>query len=425
MQPVLKILEVIYKMVFMDSLFQSNKIFTVSEINGVIKEILEGSFPQITVEGEISNYRPNSSGHLYFCLKDSSSVISAVMFKYSALQLDFVVKDGVKVQATGKIGVYGPQGKYQLVISRMTVAGEGAILQMIEERKRKLAAEGLFSAERKRALPYFPHTIGVVTSPTGAALRDILQITKRRNKCVSVVVLPTVVQGDGAAENIARQIRNANNALLCDVLIVGRGGGSLEDLLPFSEEIVVREIAKSAIPVVSAVGHEIDWSLSDYAADKRAPTPSAAAELCVPLFSDIVQTICFYKNELYSNILSRVEKMRLTVGKFTPENLELQLRAIEGPLLIRFDNAKENMFNGIMQKITDTKRRIENCTTILENSSPQTILNRGYSMVRIKGSKKIVRTSDDIQIGEEIEIFPEKGRITAVVKDTECTEDKI
>ncbi|MBD5408946.1 MAG: exodeoxyribonuclease VII large subunit [Treponema sp.] len=409
----------------MDSLFQSNKIFTVSEINGVIKEILEGSFPQITVEGEISNYRPNSSGHLYFCLKDSSSVISAVMFKYSALQLDFVVKDGVKVQATGKIGVYGPQGKYQLVISRMTVAGEGAILQMIEERKRKLAAEGLFSAERKRALPYFPHTIGVVTSPTGAALRDILQITKRRNKCVSVVVLPTVVQGDGAAENIARQIRNANNALLCDVLIVGRGGGSLEDLLPFSEEIVVREIAKSAIPVVSAVGHEIDWSLSDYAADKRAPTPSAAAELCVPLFSDIVQTICFYKNELYSNILSRVEKMRLTVGKFTPENLELQLRAIEGPLLIRFDNAKENMFNGIMQKITDTKRRIENCTTILENSSPQTILNRGYSMVRIKGSKKIVRTSDDIQIGEEIEIFPEKGRITAVVKDTECTEDKI
>lgn len=408
----------------MDSLFQSNKIFTVSEINGVIKEILEGSFPQITIEGEISNYRPNSSGHLYFCLKDSSSVISAVMFKYSALQLDFVVKDGVKVQATGKIGVYGPQGKYQLVISRMTVAGEGAILQMIEERKRKLAAEGLFSAERKRALPYFPHTIGVVTSPTGAALRDILQITKRRNKCVSVVVLPTVVQGDGAAENIARQIRNANNALLCDVLIVGRGGGSLEDLLPFSEEIVVREIAKSAIPVVSAVGHEIDWSLSDYAADKRAPTPSAAAELCVPLFSDIVQTICFYKNELYSNILSRVEKMRLTVGKFTPENLELQLRAIEGPLLIRFDNAKENMFNGIMQKITDTKRRIENCTTILENSSPQTILNRGYSMVRIKGSKKIVRTSDDIQIGEEIEIFPEKGRITAVVKDTECTEDK-
>ena len=409
----------------MDSLFQSNKIFTVSEINGVIKEILEGSFPQITIEGEISNYRPNSSGHLYFCLKDSSSVISAVMFKYSALQLDFVVKDGVKVQATGKIGVYGPQGKYQLVISRMTVAGEGAILQMIEERKRKLAAEGLFSAERKRALPYFPHTIGVVTSPTGAALRDILQITKRRNKCVSVVVLPTVVQGDGAAENIARQIRNANNAHLCDVLIFGSGGGSLEDLLPFSEEIVVREIAKSAIPVVSAVGHEIDWSLSDYAADKRAPTPSAAAELCVPLFSDIVQTICFYKNELYSNILSRVEKMRLTVGKFTPENLELQLRAIEGSLLIRFDNAKENMFNGIMQKITDTKRWIENCTTILENSSPQTILNRGYSMVRIKGSKKIVRTSDDIQIGEEIEIFPEKGRITAVVKDTECTEDKI
>lgn len=417
MLSILKILAVTYKMNGMNSLFQSDKIFTVSEINGVIKDILEGTFPQITIEGEISNYRPNSSGHLYFYLKDSTSVISAVMFKYSALQLDFAIKDGVKVQATGKIGVYGPQGKYQIVISRMTVAGEGAILKMIEERKRRFAAEGLFSAERKLPLPYFPRTIGVVTSPTGAALRDILQITKRRNKCVSVIVLPTLVQGDGAAENIARQIKNANTAQLCDVLIVGRGGGSLEDLLPFSEEIVVRAIAKSTIPVVSAVGHEIDWALSDYVADKRAPTPSAAAELCVPLFSDILQTLMFYKNELSNNIRSKVEKMRLTVGKFTPENLELQFRAIEQPLLIRFDNAKENLYDGIMQKLTDTRRRIENCVTILENSSPQTILNRGYSMVRIKGSEKIVRNSDDIEIGDEIEIFPEKGRITAEVKN--------
>ena len=415
----LKNLQLLYKIQTMNSLFPSDKIFTVSEINEIIKGMLEGAFPQITIEGEISNYRPNSSGHLYFNLKDSSSIISAVMFKYSAMQLDFVPKDGVKVQATGKIGVYGPQGKYQIVISRMTVAGEGAILKMIEERKKRLAAEGLFSSERKRALPTFPSTIGVVTSPTGAALRDILQITKRRNKCVSVVVLPTLVQGEGAAENIVRQIQNANNARLCDVLIVGRGGGSLEDLLPFSEEIVVREIAKSTIPVVSAVGHEIDWALSDYAADKRAPTPSAAAELCVPLLSDITQTIGFYKNELYNNIMSRVEKMRLTVGKFTPENLELQFRAIEQPLLIRFDNAKENIYNNIMQKIVDIRRRIENCTTVLENASPQAILNRGYSMVRVKESGKIVRNSNDIEIGEELEIFPEKGKLTAEVKRTD------
>ena len=224
-----------YKIIVMNpSLFPSDKVFTVSELNEIIKEILEGTFPVITLEGEISNYRPNSSGHLYFNLKDSGSVISAVMFRYSAAYLDFIPKDGTKVQATGKLSVYGPQGKYQIVITKMTVAGEGALLKMIEERKRRLSAEGLFDESRKRKLPLFPRTIGVVTSPTGAALRDILQITKRRNKCVSVIVFPTLVQGDGAAENIVQQIQNANNAKLCDVLIVGRVVVSVEDFLPFS-----------------------------------------------------------------------------------------------------------------------------------------------------------------------------------------------
>lgn len=392
----------------------SDKIFTVSELNGIIKEILEG-FPVITLEGEISNYRPNSSGHLYFNLKDNSSIISAVMFRGAAYSLSFAPKDGMKVQVTGKLSVYGPQGKYQIIISKMSIAGEGDILRMIEERKRKLAAEGLFDQTKKKKLPAFPKTIGIVTSPTGAALRDILQITKRRNKCISVNIFPALVQGTDAAATIAQQIKTANTFNLCDVLIVGRGGGSLEDLLPFSEECVVRAIAESHIPVVSAVGHEIDWALSDYAADLRTPTPSAAAEIVVPQLSEIKTILLQYSNELYENSMNRVEKIKLMIKSFKPENLEMQFRSIEQPLLQRFDNAKEGLFQNIIQKLRDTRQYIENCETVLENASPQTIFNRGYSMVRNKNSGEIVRSTENIQEGTELEIVPASGKITATV----------
>ena len=392
----------------------SDKIFTVSELNGIIKEILE-EFPVITLEGEISNYRPNSSGHLYFNLKDNSSIISAVMFRGAAYSLSFAPKDGMKVQVTGKLSVYGPQGKYQIIISKMSIAGEGDILRMIEERKRKLAAEGLFDQTKKKKLPAFPKTIGIVTSPTGAALRDILQITKRRNKCISVNIFPALVQGTDAAATIAQQIKTANTFNLCEVLIVGRGGGSLEDLLPFSEECVVRAIAESHIPVVSAVGHEIDWALSDYAADLRAPTPSAAAEIVVPQLSEIKTILLQYSNELYENSMNRVEKIKLMIKSFKPENLEMQFRSIEQPLLQRFDNAKEGLFQNIIQKLRDTRQYIENCETVLENASPQTIFNRGYSMVRNKNSGEIVRSTENIQEGTELEIVPASGKITATV----------
>lgn len=397
----------------------SEKIFSVTEINGLIKDMLEGSFPQLTIEGEISNYRPNSTGHLYFTLKDSANQISAVMFRGYANYLGFKIQDGMKVQCTGKLTVYGAQGKYQINITRMSVAGEGAILKMIEDRKRKLAAEGLFAQEKKKPLPLFPKTIGIVTSPTGAALRDILQITRRRNKCVSVVVLPAVVQGTDAAETIARQIYTANRAKLCDVLIVGRGGGSLEDLLPFSEEIVVRAIASSEIPVVSAVGHEIDWALSDYAADVRAPTPSAAAELVVPELSAVVQFIQQNSKLLYDSAKDRIEKIKLMVKNFDPQNLELQVRSIEQPLLSRFDNAKDALFQNIIQKVRDTRQIIDNCVTVLENASPQTILDRGYSMVRNKETKKIIRSNLDVEIGAQVEIIPAKGKITAKIEEIE------
>lgn len=400
-------------------LIPQDKIFSVSEINNVIKDMLEGVFPQITIEGEISNYRPNSTGHLYFTLKDSANQISCVMFRGYANYLGFKISDGMKVQCTGKLTVYGAQGKYQINITKMSAAGEGAILKMIEERKRKLNAEGLFDQARKKALPLFPLTIGIVTSPTGAALRDILQITKRRNKCVNVIVLPALVQGEGAALSITKQIYAANRAKLCDVLIVGRGGGSLEDLLPFSEEMVVRAIASSEIPVVSAVGHEIDWALSDYAADKRAPTPSAAAEIVVPEISSVLQYLNTKKQELYTNITSRVERIKLMVKSFDPQNLELKVRSIEQPLLARFDNCKEALGTNITQKIRDTRQIIDTCVTILENASPQTILDRGYSMVRDKATNKIIRNAGDVTSGCKIEIIPAKGKITACVESTE------
>lgn len=398
----------------MSELFPRDTVFTVTNLTSLIRDVLEGTFSNITLEGEISNYRPNASGHMYFTLKDSSAQISAVMFRGKAQFLKFTPKDGMKVRVTGSVSVYAPRGNYQIIISKMEIAGQGDILQILEERKQRLAAEGLFNEERKKPVPRFAKRIGVVTSPTGAALRDILQITRRRNRGVDVVIFPALVQGEGAAETIAKQIQNANDFDLCDVLIVGRGGGSLEDLLPFSEEVVVRAIANSKIPVVSAVGHEIDWSLADYAADMRAPTPSAAAELVVQKQADLIQNLDTYINFFYTEISSKVEKLKLMTKSFSIENLEIRFRTIEQPLLNRLDYAKDSLSDGIAQKIKDTRQKIQNCVTILENASPQTILNRGYSMVKTAGGK-VVRSQEDVAQGEKLEIYPAKGKIEATV----------
>ena len=278
-----------------------NQIFSVSQITSFISEILTETFKNITIEGEISNWKPSTSGHVYFTLKDANAQISAVMFKGSTYHLNFKPKDGDKVRCKGSISVYAPRGNYQIIITSMELAGTGNILQMLEQRKQKLvwcqlsriftwAAHGRDAdkyesasrvSENKKKLPAFPQTIGVVTSPTGAAIRDILNVTKNRNKSVNILVLPALVQGEGADVSIVKMIEAANNYKLCDILIIGRGGGSLEDLLPFSEESVVRAVAASKIPTISAVGHEIDWAICDYSADRRAPTPSAAAEMAV------------------------------------------------------------------------------------------------------------------------------------------------
>ena len=395
-----------------------NQVFSVSQITSYIKEILETAFTTVVVEGEISNWRPSSSGHVYFTLKDNNAQLKSVMFKGSLYSLKFKPKDGDKVRCTGRLSVYEPQGNYQLIVNKMEATGAGDILAMLEERKKKLAAEGLFDETNKKPLPQFPRTIGVVTSPTGAAIRDILQVSRRRNKNINVIVLPALVQGDTAAATIVKMIEIANFYKLCDVLIVGRGGGSLEDLLPFSEEAVVRAVAESEIPVISAVGHEIDWALCDYAADKRAATPSAAAELAVPLLRDITQDISYYKTELYNAIKQKIENKRLIVRAFDPSALEVRFRNIQQPLLNRFDNAKQCLKDGISEKIKDFRTRIATCRTILENASPQTILNRGYSMVcDEKGT--VIRDSAQVSEGTNLVITPAKGNIKAKVTEVQ------
>ncbi|MCR4822058.1 MAG: exodeoxyribonuclease VII large subunit [Treponema sp.] len=400
----------------MEPLFPQDTVFSVSNLTFLIRDLLEGTFSNITLEGEISNYRPNASGHMYFTLKDEGAQISAVMFRGRAMSLDFLPRDGMKVKCTGSVSVYAPRGNYQIIINKMEIAGQGNILQILEERKKKLAAEGLFDSQNKKPIPRFSKRVGIVTSPTGAALRDILQITKRRNPGVDVVILPALVQGDGAAATIANMIEIANDFNLCDVLIVGRGGGSLEDLLPFSEEIVVRSIASSRIPVVSAVGHEIDWALSDYAADMRAPTPSAAAELVVPKQTDIISGLQAYQDEFYHQISSKVERLKLMVKSFDVQNMEIRFRSIEQPLLNRLENARSALIEGINQKIKDTKTQISQSIEILEGASPQTILNRGYSMVRTQ-SGKVVRSQSDVTSGEKLEITPASGKIFVRVEE--------
>lgn len=396
------------------NLFPSDTVFTVTNLTSILKELLESTFTGITLEGEISNYRPNSSGHLYFTLKDESSQISAVMFRGRATALTFVPKDGMKVRCQGSISVYAPRGNYQIIITKMEVAGTGNILQILEERKQLLAAQGLFDSANKIKIPIFPKTIGIVTSPTGAALRDILQITKRRNPNVNVIILPALVQGEGAGLTIAKQIKTANEFNMCDTLIIGRGGGSLEDLLPFSDECVVRAVAESKIPIISAVGHEIDWALSDYAADLRAPTPSAAAEIAIPQLSDIKTDINYFYQELYNTISTKIKNMRLIIKSFNPDNLEIKFRSIEQPLLSRLENAKENLIENIKQKIKDTRQLLREQVHILEGASPKTILKRGYSMVTDQNGK-IIKSYKDVNTETTLNIIPAEGFIKATV----------
>ncbi|NLJ09941.1 MAG: exodeoxyribonuclease VII large subunit [Treponema sp.] len=386
---------------------------SVSELTELIKTCLEGTFSEVTVEGEISNYRPSSTGHLYFTLKDAGAALQVVMFKNRLRALTFIPRDGQRVKARGSISVYPQRGTYQLVCEYLEEAGTGDILAMLEERKRRLAAEGLFDEARKKPIPRFPETVGVISSPTGAAVQDILNILRRRAAGIRVIIVPTPVQGSEAGPIIARRIEQANQWHLADVLIVGRGGGSLEDLLPFSEEVVVRAVANSEIPVISAVGHEIDWALSDFAADLRAPTPSAAAELVSANRQETLEMVRGYRRLLEDSIQGRLDRARLLIKPFAPENLELRFRAILQPRLVRFDDAKEGLLLGMKDRLTRARRKLELAVNTLESSSPLAILERGYAVVQDAESGAIIRRASEAAPGKLLQIRPMEGLFTA------------
>jgi len=398
----------------------NGKHLTVSELTEQIRANLEGSFSYICVEGEISNCRPASSGHLYFSLKDSNAKIDAVMFRNKLRTINFEPKDGMLMRVRGSLSVYAPRGTYSIVCEEMEIAGAGEILAMLEKRKQKLAAEGLFDTEKKRPLPRFPQTVGVVSSPTGAAVRDILNILARRASGIKVIILPAPVQGEEAATFISARIRQANLWHLADVLIVGRGGGSLEDLLPFSDEKVVRAVAQSKIPTVSAVGHEIDWALCDYSADLRAPTPSAAAELVSENYF-AVRNLIQKTTEVFMTVMrTRIERAKLLLKPFDPQDMEYRFRSILQPRLIRLDDAKEELINAVSDKCAVIRKRIELAATVLETASPLAVMERGFSVVT-NSNGKIIKNSDNVKTGDKIYIRPLKGKINAIVESAEKT----
>lgn len=397
--------------------FSSDQILQVSELTDLIKMSLENDFSQISVEGEISNFKLASSGHSYFTLKDNDAMLSAVMFRGSMARVNFSPKDGQRVIAGGRISVYKQRGNYQIICSSLKEAGKGNLLQILEERKQKLAAMGLFDQQRKKPLPQHPKRVAVVTSPTGAAIRDILQVLNRRNSSLSVLVLPSAVQGENAANEISRQINRANRFNLADVLIVGRGGGSLEDLMPFNEEIVVQAVADSDIPVISAVGHEIDIALSDFAADLRAPTPSAAAELVTPDLSELRIRLLEIQKDLPRIMDSKLELIREKMRFFSREHIADTLSYFLEPCRIRLDDNIQELTQQMRENLLRKKQQLVLNLRQLESLSPLSLLERGFAYV-VDNENQNIHSASQLSRGQKINIRFHQGSSSAIVEET-------
>ena len=391
---------------------------TVSELTSLIKNTLEGSFFGLTVEGEISGFRPASTGHWYFSLKDQNAVISCTMWRSTIPRVAFKPKDGLKVVVTGSISVFEPRGTYQIICTSMKIAGEGDILAMLEERKRRYDSLGYFDPDKKKPIPRRPGRVAVITSPTGAALQDILQITGRRNRGLDIIILPAIVQGADAAASIAARIKEVNDFLLADVMIVGRGGGSIEDLLPFSEECVIEAIHQSRIPVISAVGHEIDWAISDYVADLRAPTPSAAAELVCESVIDQMETVNQLRADMNEAVLSKLNTIKLRLASFSRENAKFQLDGRLNTQRLRLDSLSTDMKHSMQTLLSQRKSRAELLRHKIEALSPLAVLQRGYSIVTDRNGKTL-KTIDQVKTGDNITIKLSDGRILADVQEVQ------
>ena len=435
------------------------QVLTVSELTSLVRTSIESAFPDLWLEGEISNLRMPGSGHVYCTLKDESSQIRAVLFRSSALRVRFTLQEGMQVIVRGRLTVYEPRGEYQIVLDAVEPKGIGALQLAFDQLKERLGAEGLFDQSRKKILPAFPRTVGVITSLTGAAIRDILSVLQRRWPTLHVIIAPVQVQGEGAGRQIADALALLNEQGAAEVIIVGRGGGSLEDLWSFNEEVVARAIAASRIPVVSAVGHEVDITLADFAADHRAPTPSAAAEAVVPVLAEVVERLreltvrtgqamvrhCLIEHRRLdanvrglSQIRFRIQEesqrtdettdrlkilvaQRLAACREVVRARQRELAGLNPMLLVKRGLAMVPQFMKRLERqmavlIERRRKQIESTVAQLNNLSPLAILGRGYSILSRAQDGAILRRAKDVQAGEEIVARLSQGQLNCTVK---------
>lgn len=447
----------------MDDLFTQvtpPKIISVSELNRKAKSLLEGGIPKLWIEGEISNLARPASGHMYFSLKDETAQIRCAWFKQRQHQNISAMTNGTKMLALGRISLYEARGEYQFIVEKMETAGEGDLKRKYEKLKEKLSIEGFFAEEIKKPLPKLPRRIGIITSPSGAAIRDALSVLKRRFPIVPVIIYPVSVQGDGAAPEIKLALEKANNRAECDLLIITRGGGSIEDLWAFNEEIVARAIHHSNIPIISAIGHETDVTIADFVADHRAPTPSAAAEVAVPDQQEWFNSIDNISRKLNALIIRAINNRHQTLDWFnkrltqsSPQvivkrqieqsiNLQRVLKSSMKNFLIlrgrkidkltsrciqsspsqslqkqimRFEAIKQNIHAKGKKLIEDNQNRLQLVSRSLNSVSPLGTLDRGYAIVSEVNTNKIITNPKSLKINSKLEIRLAKGKIMAAV----------
>ena len=391
---------------------------SVSELTRRVRGQLEGSFGDVWVKGEISNFRKPVSGHAYFILKDAGAQIKAVLFRGSLSKLKFNLQDGMEVLFHGKLTVYEPRGEYQIIGDTLEPVGIGALQLAFEQLKMKLAKEGLFDPKHKKPLPKLPKTIGIVTSPTGAAVKDILKVLSRRFPKRRILVIPANVQGDKAAGEIAAAIKLAEkwnterSSEAIDVLIVGRGGGSIEDLWPFNEEIVARSIDQCPIPIISAVGHEIDVTISDFVADLRAPTPSAAAEIVVPQKDELEKIVNFQTQRLVNNFKKALDHVRLHLTHLSSRLVDPRekIKLLQN----NFKQMKEKLFQTMKTQLLFSRKTIENRIQMLHSLSPLQVLARGFSLTS-DTKHTIIRSVNELKPGTKIITRLADGSVTSEV----------
>lgn len=406
--------------------YTESKIYTVSKINRYIKKLFENDYnlQDVWILGEISNFKLHSSGHMYFVLKDKESQIKCVMFRGNNYTLRFMPEDGMKVKVRGDISVYEKRGEYQLYVKEIIEAGKGELYLAFERLKAKLKDEGLFSEEIKKKLPLVPHNIAVITSPTGAAIRDIITISLRRFSNLSILVVPSLVQGAFAAREIAKKIDFLNRHFKdLDFIIIGRGGGSLEELWAFNEEILARSIYNSKIPIVSAVGHETDFTISDFVADLRSPTPSAAAEMTIPDKSSLINNISLLKSKLIRaikrNLELKMERIDSVSGRLKYQGPENKINQYYQYI----DEFSARLNSRIKHQVELYEERVKKDSQRLDSLSPRAVIERGYSICRKIPGKEIIKRLEQIEVGTRIEVIISDGKILSKVEKKEAVSN--